>query len=490
MNAADLQQARALLHSGHLDEALARYRRLVKQSPGAAFLWFELGNAAAGLRQLDAAGDAWKKARALEPHHPDLLLTIGHQYAALRPPGLAREHFAAAAQASPGSVNPRMALAAHLEKSGDLPAARAALDECLALDPLDEQARFLNAVLLRRSEDFAAAGQQLRDLLFDDLRHPYVRYAVHYELAAVLDRTGQHDEAFASLLTAKEIVRNLTDIPRLWSEFDDAARARLSLAREAPPPPPASDAPSGVAFLGGHPRSGTTLLETILDAHPDITAVDEGNAFHCAISHPLCQGGLTPAANRLQFKPAAARLRQAYHAALQQDAGESATGLLVDKNPSLTASLPLWLRVMPELRVIIALRDPRDVVLSCFFQNIPLNLDNANFLTLERTVHHFTRLMSVWHAVREWPGFHWIETRYESLIAAPESEGRRSMDFLGLPWHEAQASPHLAVRPATIAAPTAQEVTKPIHTRAAGRWRAYEKHLAPFINSLLPFDMQ
>ena len=68
-------------------------------------------------------------------------------------------------------------------------------------------------------------------------------------------------------------------------------------------------------------------------------------------------------------------LRRHYIQALRDDLGADAAGkMLIDKNPSPTSRLPLWLRVFPELRVIIALRDPRDVVLSCYFQNIPLNL--------------------------------------------------------------------------------------------------------------------
>lgn len=75
--------------------------------------------------------------------------------------------------------------------------------------------------------------------------------------------------------------------------------------------------------------------------------------------------------------------------------------LLLDKNPSLTVQLPVWLRVFPELHVVIALRDPRDVVLSCYFQNILLNATNVNFLSLERLAKHYADLMDVWLAVRE-----------------------------------------------------------------------------------------
>ena len=78
-------------------------------------------------------------------------------------------------------------------------------------------------------------------------------------------------------------------------------------------------------------------------------------------------------------------IRRRYLEAIQQELGGKSDGkLLLDKNPSPTAKLRIWLRLFPELRVVIALRDPRDVVISCYFQNLPLNQFNANFLSLER----------------------------------------------------------------------------------------------------------
>ena len=102
-------------------------------------------------------------------------------------------------------------------------------------------------------------------------------------------------------------------------------------------------------------------------------------------------------------------------------------------------SLNVWLRVFPELKVIIALRDPRDVVISCFFLNIMLNSTNVNFLSLERTAKHYADLMDVWLRMRELGGFDWIETRYEDVVANLEAEGKRVTEFLGLSWHPDQA---------------------------------------------------
>jgi hypothetical protein len=140
----------------------------------------------------------------------------------------------------------------------------------------------------------------------------------------------------------------------------------------------------------------------------------------------------------------------------------------------------LWLRLFPDSKVIIALRDPRDVVISCFFQNLALTPMNVNFLTFNRAIDHYADLMDVWLRLRELGGFDWIETRYEDLVADTETEGRRVTEFLGLTWHPAQASCHEAARARFVFSPTYSEVAKPVHNRAVGRWKHYAAALEPF----------
>jgi hypothetical protein len=181
-------------------------------------------------------------------------------------------------------------------------------------------------------------------------------------------------------------------------------------------------------------------------------------------------------------------LRRLYPRALLDEVGAAGTGkLLLDKNPSLTVQLPVWLRVFPELRVVVALRDPRDVVLSCYFLNILLNATNVNFLSLERVAKHYADLMDIWLAVREWEGFAWLETRYEKIVADLEKEGRRVTGFLGLDWHEEQNRFYEKSRQKQLYSPTYQDVTRPVYATSVGRWRAYEKHLAPILPALDPY---
>ena len=150
-------------------------------------------------------------------------------------------------------------------------------------------------------------------------------------------------------------------------------------------------------------------------------------------------------------------------------------------------SLNVWLRVFPELKVIIALRDPRDVIISCFFLNIMLNATNVNFLSIERTAKHYADLMDVWLRLREIGGFDWVETRYEDLVAGLEKEGRKVTEFLGLAWHPDQAKFHETARRKVLFAPTYHDVTQPVYKRAVNRWERYAAALAPVREKLAPY---
>jgi hypothetical protein len=223
------------------------------------------------------------------------------------------------------------------------------------------------------------------------------------------------------------------------------------------------------------------LLEQVLDANPEVAALDEPTAF-VNVLQPEFHRSRTLSPARLNT------LRRLYVEALLQETGPGGVGkLLVDKNPSPTSRLPVWLRVFPELRVLIALRDPRDVVLSCYFQNIPLNAANVNFLSLPRLARHYADLMDVWLAVREWEGFEWLETRYEDIVADVEREGRRVTGFLGLAWDDQQSRFFEKSLRKQLYSPTYQDVTRPVYSRSVARWRAYAKHLEPILAALEPY---
>jgi len=469
--------------------ALASYRDLVQRFPGIGQLWFELGIAAAGELEFETAERAFRRAEELAAGDAAMLVLVGQQYHRLRRLDQARSCFERAVAAQPSSVHAQLSLAAWYEREGRLADAWKCVEACSGENP---QVQCSRAMLLHRNGRNTEAESVLRDLIRQDSSDPNVRFTSRQLLGAVLDSLGEYAEAFKWLCESKTAAARTADTEQMTADYDKADNRRRELLanlktetiqrwREEGAAEPCR---FQLAFLGGHPRSGTTLLEQILGAHPGILAFDEPEAFVHEVWNQLAPMQATQALtlktlNRLNTPQRAVMRRRYWKSLLREVQGEPNAQVLLDKNPSPTASLHLWLRIFPELKVLIALRDPRDVVLSCFFQTLMLTPANANFLTLERTAKHYADLMDVWLRMRELGGFDWLETRYEDVVTNVEREGRRVTEFLGLTWHPNQARHHEAAQKKILFAPTYNDAAKPVHNRAVGRWKNYTAELTP-----------
>jgi tetratricopeptide (TPR) repeat protein len=502
------QRAQQELLGGRHGVALARYRELVQQYPGVIQLWFELGMAATAQLEFKLAEEAFRRSAELARHDAEALVLLGQQYHRLRRLDRARECFERAVEANSASAHARLSLAAWYERERRVEDALASVNACLAKYPGDAQALCLKAMLLHRTGQNSQAETLLRDLIKADPKDPNARYSSRHLLAALLDESGQYAEALRWLYEAKALLRQTTNVTKLEQDYDRADRRRRELMGALRPgrvgkwreEKPASNG-SRLALLGGHPRSGTTLVEQILGAHPEVVAIDESEAFVQEISEQLApmqaQRGLTlDALDRLPSGRRTELQRRYFKSLLREVAGDvgrhTENGalnekLLLDKNPGHTALLHLWLRLFPESKLLIALRDPRDVVLSCFFQNLMLTSTNANFLSLERAAKHYSDLMDVWLRLRTLGGFEWMETRYEDVVNNVEAEGRRITEFLGLSWHANQANHREVALSKVLFAPTYNDVTKPVHSRAVGRWQHYAEAVAPIQERLSPY---
>jgi tetratricopeptide (TPR) repeat protein len=494
------QKAQQQLMGKRFASALAGYRDLVKKSPGVAQLWFELGMAAMGELEFDLADQAFRCAMELSANDAQMLILLAQQYQRLRRLDQACRCFELAVAADPASAQAHISLALWHEKDRQLDAAWECIATCLAVHPQDGFALYVKALLLHRKDLNPEAEALLCDLIKRDSPDPMVRISSRYLLAEILDEAGQYDEAWHHLLDAKVQLRRTANTVQLEQDYDRAdARRRELLAGLKPGSVERwrKEIPSGagsarLAFLGGHPRSGTTLLESILGAHPEIHAFDEPPAFVNEIWNQLAPMNASHAltVNELDSLSTSHRadLRRRYlKSLLRENTGKPGAKVLLEKNPSPTMALYLWLRIFPELKVIIAIRDPRDVLISCLFQNLTLTHLNVNFLSLDRAARHYADLMDVWLRMRELGGFDWIQMRYHDVVAKLAGEGRRATEFLGLSWRDEQEKFHDSAARKFIFSPTYQDVARPLQNRSVDRWKHYAAALEPFQARLAPY---
>ena len=370
------------------------------------------------------------------------------------------------------------------------------LDRALHMDAACAPAIVQRARLNRQAKQLTEAELRLRN--FPPSAESALRADAAYELGAILDQQSRHDEAMASFFEAKKILLpnaapfmaglkvSRQRIQDIYAKLT-AETLRNWFATTATLIPNRR-----LALVGGHPRSGTTLLDQVMDSHPDIISADETEIFHTESYLPLTRSlpvdspamSILEAASINTLTQSRNNYFESIEKFLNQPIGNR---LLIDKNPSLTLIIPVLIRFFPEIKLLIALRDPRDVVLSCFMQPFKLGTFNAPYLTLEGCVEEYIFLMRIWQELKPMISGHYLEVRYEDMVEDLESVARKSLDFLGVPWDAGVLHFNEHARKKAVRSPTYADVTQPVYKRAKGRWRNYQKYLEPHLEKLEPF---
>jgi tetratricopeptide (TPR) repeat protein len=388
-------------------------------------------------------------------------------------------------------------LAILYERGHRLDEATVHIERVLAGSPVPVTAHLVHARIQRRRGDVAAAEATLRRLAESDATPRVVASEAWADLAILLDELGNYDEAWNAILRSKQILLARDAAERTAAEHVFGRFARTvdaitadHFARWASRPP--ASEPLRMAVLTGFPRSGTTLLEAVLDAHPDVTSSEErdvlaGEVFPAlgaghAVDSPVEQvlEGLSPE----QIAHERSRYVRYMEAILPEPIG---TRLHIDKNPAINLMIPVVQRLFPESRLIIALRDPRDVLLSCFLRYLPLNPVSVWFLTIERLAERYSLDMRAWLKFRQIVKMPYIEVRYEDTISDLESVARRTLSALDVPWNDTVLGYRARAQDKRVLSPTYEAVAKPLYGHAIGRWTRYERHFAPVLPRLAPF---
>jgi tetratricopeptide (TPR) repeat protein len=343
---------------------------------------------------------------------------------------------------------------------------------------------FIRAFDYRRSKRFAeglAALEQVPETLENSRR-------LHL-LAQLLEGLGRYDEAFEAYARMNELMVEQTGVrpqeramgyrtlirgrhEATTKEWVD--RWRTETNNDTRPAP---------VFLFGFPRSGTTLLDTMLMGHPSIEVLEEEPTLHKAFEL-LANYEDLPTASDEQIQQA----RDAYFETAKSRTPLKPGNLLVDKNPLAINAAPFIRRLFPDARFILALRHPCDVVLSCYVTNFRMNDGMASFSSLETGAELYDLSFRYFERVQSLMPTPTHTVMYEKVVADQGRELRSLFDFLGLDWHDAvldhQAT---ALGRGRIKTASYAQVVEPIYQRSAGRWQNFRKHLEPILPVLEPW---
>jgi len=354
---------------------------------------------------------------------------------------------------------------------------------------------------------------RMRSAAESDALDPAQRVRVHLALGKVADDLGNYEEAMRHF-DAAETVRNSIvrfDLARFEARverliaaftpelFAGAARGQVAgIAAEAPGAEPQGSGSRGCGpdtdddatpiLILGLPRSGTTLVEQILSAHPDVSGAGELPYWNECGSEWERAGTLEAQAELLQ---ASARnylrvLRSGMTGAQWREPGEvsgaqrgtpgTTRGRVTDKMPLNFQWAGLIHLALPRATIVHCRRSPLDTALSIHQTHFnPRLLFPTGGAALVGFIRAYQRLCAHWRRVL--PPARFIEIDYENLVAEPEPIIRRILDAAGLEWSDSCLSPER--NPRAVKTPSKWQARQPIYRHAIGRWRSYESWLGP-----------
>ncbi len=445
-----------LLRMERAEEALPEFDRVLQLDPSLPFAHVNRGNALKMMGALGAGEVAYQRALAIDPGDPMALAGLAAVTSARGDYQRARVAAQMALQKRPALVDAVFALAAADIASGDLPAAEKAMEAVLSDASFDDEVR---AQALTMQGD-------------------------------IKDSTGNYAAAFASYTHANQLLRErhrATYAPslsangyvhRLIETLDKTNAAQWATAKR-------DGAAVGHVFLIGFPRSGTTLLEVILTGSPQVASLEEKESLIDGVRRYLRDPSNLDdlmSASEAELE----HYRDAYWDSVLAQGVDLAGKVFVDKYPLNTLKLPLIAKLFPDAKIIFAVRDPRDVVLSCYRRRFRMSAPMYEFLSLDSAANYYNAVMHLADRCLKLSGMSVLEVRHEDLVANFEGQMDAVCRFIGLQWSQVMAdfAGRAKVRP--YATPSTAQIAGGLSRRTVQHWRNYDAELGA-ISQLLSY---
>lgn len=466
---------------GRLSEAEARYRRALAIDPNYVEALINLGNVLGAQGRLADAESSYRQALVLDDGYAETHFNLGNILRDQNRQLDAEQSYRRALKIAPRHVKALNNLGLCLKRQGRLDEARECFEAAIETRPEFVQSHCNLSPL----KTYAIDDPHLA--LFEGQLHQVPslpktgQSSYWFALGKMREDVGRYEEAFAAYVQGNRCqhelfphdeAREVALVERLRSVFSEAFFA------SRPKPTYVDKTP---IFIVGMPRSGTSLIEQILSTYPgvygagELTDLDdvvysvEKNSGERKESYPEIIVNLS--ADELR------RLGEIYIDRVWRHTPPAER--ITDKMPANFLHIGMIHLMLPQARIIHAMRDPMDSCFSCYSRLFAgNNLDFAYRLeTVGRYYVRYIQMMRHWQRVL--PLGTVLDVRYEDMVTDTEGQARRLLAYLGLPWDERCLAFHQnqrVVRTASVA-----QVRKPIYRSSVARWKHFEAHLAPLL---------
>jgi tetratricopeptide (TPR) repeat protein len=442
-------------------DAVESFEAALAVRPAHALTCFRLAWANEMVGAYDAAERAYERAIALQPNFPEALAS----------------------------------LAGILATKGETSRARSTAERALSIAPGLPSANLALAITDLSDAAYSAAESRLRDAIgrLNSAANSRSWARAQGLLGDALDGQGRFAEAFAAYVAENEALRALyagqfsqrerpaDGARRLISWFEDASREDW-LGEPSGFATPAAEH----VFVVGFMRSGTTLLGQVLAGHPDVVVLEERDPLQTPAEQFLGSEAGFDSLVRLADSELDV-LREEYWERVPEFGLEVNGKVVVDKHPLNTLKLPLIAKLFPEAKILFAMRDPRDVVLSCFHRHFALNPATFAFLRLTEAAEFYDQVMRLAALFRQTLPLTVHEVRYEDVAEQLEATIKALCPFIGIEWSERMSDFSATASSLSIHSPSAPQLRRGLSRESIGRWRNYEEQLAPILPVLQPW---
>lgn len=471
----------AFLFLEDYDKALAAFRHTLKLSPDNPGAMMGLARVHKEKEQLDEARAAADRALLLSPEKAEAHSLSGDIYTKSGMYEQAEAAYRKALELDEKLIGALLGLGQLQMELGQLDEAEASYRKALEIEPDEVLPHVLIAQVkkIKPGDESLARIEQEAEII--DTLPKTKAMSLHFALGKAYDDLKEYDKAFPHFAAGCSIKRERIQYDannheaackNIMSFFSKEAISQLSGA---------GDPSSLPIFVLGMPRSGTTLVETIIASHPTVFGGGELRDLLAIANQPV-EGVRTegfPLSMRGISKDDLTRAGSRYVAGLRK---HSATAEhITDKMPANFLAVGLIHLMLPNAKIVHIKRNAADVCLSGFTKLF----NNSQYHTYDQTEMgryfvNYAKLMEHWRQVL--PADAFLEVQYEELVADKEAQTRRLIEYCGLKWDDACLESHKAER--SVKTASVIQVRQPVYTTSIERWRPYEKHLQPLLEAL------
>ena len=485
----------AFLRNGQLKEAAGSFHNAVRYDSQYAQAWFNLGIVYENRQRLPEAAGYYKKATLLNPVYYQAFGSLAKVLWELMEPAQVAEYFETALAIKGDYLPAHLGLMRFLEQSNQHEQLREAVSRARKALGEHVMVRLYEGILV----DIEGNHDEARSLLENITVEPADAQTRHSErmrlarLTRICDRLNDTVSAILYAQGANRLSQELSSAKGIdktrFLQFVENRRRYFTAENINRWPANQPDQTRQPVFIIGFPRSGTTLIDTILRGHPSINVTEETDAVARMVNQLSGQSDerLENLANLSDSDVEG--FRKTYLGGLARHANpDDSNAVLVDRFALNIIYAGEIVRLFPQARFILLLRHPADCVLSCFMQTFYETSANASFFTLENSAHLYDQVFGLWRQYTDLLEPNMIQVKYEDLIIDVEATCHPILDFLGTSWHPGLLEHERTARDRSyIGTASYNQVTQPLYSEATDRWRRYQRDMQSVLPVLEPW---